>query len=152
MDIDRCLVETYRHVQTVRKHINNFISALMDRGEHHDDSKFVEPELSGFASIGEKLGVTEYGSPEYKQLLVELRPTLEHHYSRNRHHTEFHKNGINDMTLVDLVEMLCDWKAATERNKNGNIRKSIEHNAERYEMSPQLKRIFENTVKEYFRD
>ena len=54
------------------------------------------------------------------------------------------------MTLIDLIEMLCDWKAATVRNKNGNIRKSIEHNADRFKMSPQLKQIFENTVREMF--
>lgn len=47
---------------------------------------------------------------------------------------------------MDLVEMICDWKAASERHNDGNIRKSIEHNAERFGMSPQLTRIFENTA------
>ena len=46
--------------------------------------------------------------------------------------------------------MLVDWKAATERVKNGNIRKSIEHNAKRYGISEQLTGILENTVREYF--
>lgn len=57
-------------------------------------------------------------------------------------------NGIEDMTLLDLVEMLCDWKAASERHDDGNIRKSIEVNAERFNMTPQLRRIFENTINE----
>ncbi len=56
------------------------------------------------------------------------------------------------MTLVDLIEMLADWRAATKRNKNGNIRKSIDINAEKYGISPQLKKIFENTVREMFKD
>ena len=56
------------------------------------------------------------------------------------------------MTLVDLIEMLADWKAATERNKDGNIRKSIEINSGKYNMSPQLRTIFENTVREYFKE
>lgn len=47
--------------------------------------------------------------------------------------------------------MLCDWKAATKRNKNGNIRKSIEINAQKYNISPQLEQILENTVKEIFK-
>lgn len=56
------------------------------------------------------------------------------------------------MNLVDILEMLADWRAATERNQNGNIRKSIEINAEKYGISPQLRRILENTVRDYFPD
>ncbi len=56
------------------------------------------------------------------------------------------------MTLLDMLEMLADWRAAGERNANGNIRKSIDFNARKYNMSPQLVRIFENTVKEHFRE
>ena len=52
------------------------------------------------------------------------------------------------MNLFDLIEMLVDWKAASERHNNGNIRKSIEINGNRFNMSPQLIRIFENTVKD----
>jgi hypothetical protein len=74
----------------------------------------------------------------------------EHHYSKNRHHPEFHKEGIDGMDLFDLIEMLVDWKAATERNKNGNIRKSIDINTERFKISPQLKKILENTVNRNF--
>lgn len=150
--ISKCLSETHKHVRAVGKNINIFIQDLIHRAEHHDDSKFEEPELSGFAAAQENLGKCEYGSVEYKENLTLLKPILEHHYSKNRHHTEHWPNGINDMTLMDLVEMLSDWKAATSRNANGNIRKSIELNAEKYGMSPQLKRIFENTVKEYFRE
>lgn len=54
---------------------------------------------------------------------------------------------VNDMNLVDLVEMFCDWKAAGERHHNGNILKSIEVNAGRFHISPQLRRVLENTAK-----
>ena len=53
---------------------------------------------------------------------------------------------VNGMTLIDLLEMFCDWKASSLRHNDGNIRKSIELNAERFSMSPQLRRVFENTV------
>ena len=81
-----------------------------------------------------------------------VKPAIEHHYANNRHHPEHWPNGIDDMTLLDLVEMLVDWKAATVRNKNGNIRKSVEHNSKRFNMSPQLTKIFENTVRELFQE
>ncbi len=54
------------------------------------------------------------------------------------------------MTLIDLIEMLVDWKAASERHNDGNILKSIEKNSSRFNMGVQLCRIFENTAKELF--
>lgn len=53
---------------------------------------------------------------------------------------------VNDMNLLDVLEMLIDWKAASTRHNNGNIRKSIEHNANRFGLSPQLVKIMENTI------
>jgi hypothetical protein len=71
---------------------------------------------------------------------------LQHHYDKNAHHPEHYKNGIEDMNLIDIMEMFCDWRAASMRHNNGNLRKSIEINGERFNMSPQLVKIFENTV------
>ena len=53
---------------------------------------------------------------------------------------------INDMNLIDVVEMLCDWKAASARHNDGNLRKSIEINAKRFGIDSQLVRILENTA------
>lgn len=148
--INQCLVETYKHVLSVRKNMDIFIHDLLKRSEHHDDSKFVEPELSGFAAVTDKLKTLEYGSEAYKEQLKELKPILDHHYSRNRHHPQWHLNGIDDMNLVDLIELVSDWRSAADRNKSGNLRKSIGINAEKYDITPQLKRILENTVRDYF--
>lgn len=70
-----------------------------------------------------------------------------HHYASNRHHPEHFSKGVDDMTLVDIVEMLCDWKAASLRQNDGNLLKSIEINAKRFGYDDQLKRIFINTAK-----
>jgi hypothetical protein len=150
--IDKCLVETYKHIKRVGHFLAQFSKELINRAEVHDNSKLEEPELSGFAANTERLSKVEYGSQEYKEMLTELQPTIQHHYSRNRHHTEHWPNGINDMNLVDILEMLADWRAATERNKNGNIRQSVEFNSVKYSISPQLKKILENTVRDYFQD
>jgi hypothetical protein len=150
--INYCLTETHKHVKKVQKNLNMFICDLIKRGENHDNTKFEEPELSIFAENTHKLSLTKYGSDEYKMLLAESKPAIDHHYSKNRHHPEHWPNGLEDMTLIDLIEVLADWKAATERNKDGNIRRSIEINSIRYSMSPQLRTIFENTVREYFKE
>ena len=72
---------------------------------------------------------------------------LDHHYANNGHHPEHYPNGVNDMTLYDIVEMFMDWVAAGERHADGNIYKSIEHNKVRFNLDPQLVNIFTNTAK-----
>lgn len=53
--------------------------------------------------------------------------------------------GVYGMNLLDIVEMLCDWKAASERHQTGNFEKSLEINAARFNLQRQLVVIFENT-------
>lgn len=56
---------------------------------------------------------------------------------------------VNGMSLFDLVEMLMDWKAATERMKGGgDIHRSLQINTERFKLSPQLVNILQNTINE----
>jgi len=75
-----------------------------------------------------------------------MQVALDHHYENNRHHPDHFKNGIQDMNLVDLIEMICDWKAATLRHNNGNIFKSIEISQERFKFSDEIKQILLNTA------
>lgn len=141
-----CNNDTFRHVERVRNLLNLVIVELLRRGELHDQSKLTHPEVSEFTRLTPVLAGLTYGSPEYDKCKAELGNALKHHYANNRHHPEHWKNGVDDMDLVDLIEMFCDWKAASERHNDGNIRKSIEINGKRFEMSPQLIRIFENSV------
>lgn len=141
--------ETSKHVDQVGENIGKVVRELQRRADHHDDSKFGKDELPGFVEFTPKLEGTTYGSDEYKELLKGLKPTLDHHYKNNRHHPEYHKNGIDDMNLIDMVEMFCDWWAATKRHADGDIIKSIKHNKDRFKMNDQLVKIFENTAKEF---
>ena len=50
------------------------------------------------------------------------------------------------MTLIDLIEMLADWKAASQSTTGGNVLESISKNRERFEISPELEKILMNTV------
>lgn len=141
-----CNYETSLHINRVHHYINMVVKELLDRSVIHDKSKLESPEVELFTTVTDKLAGVTYGSDEYKGFLKELGPALEHHYAKNRHHPEHHPNGIEDMNLIDLIEMFCDWKAATERHNDGNLLKSIKHNATRYSMNPQLVKIFENTA------
>lgn len=146
MTLDECRVQTQQHINKVRKYIRFFTDKLTTRGELHDASKMEPGEIELFAEHTEKLSDIEYGSDEYKAELEALAPALEHHYSHNRHHPEYHNAGINGMNLLDIMEMLCDWKASSERQRNGNLLKSIEINAERFNIDKQLMQILINTA------
>lgn len=138
--------DTSLHIRLVSKLINVVVRELLNRADVHDNSKLASPEVELFTEFTNKLATMTYGSPEYEECRKQMGPALDHHYARCRHHPEHHKNGINDMNLVDLVEMFCDWRASSTRHNNGNIKKSIEHNANRFGMSPQLVKIFENSI------
>ena len=138
--------ETMRHIERVRNLLNVFVAELMRRGEKHDQSKLASPEVELFAEFTPFLAELTYGSEEYNAVKAKLGPALEHHYANNSHHIEHFDNGINDMNLVDIIEMFCDWKAASERHNNGNIRKSLAINGSKHHINQQLLDIFENTI------
>lgn len=138
--------ETWKHIHRVKCLLDKCVRDLLERGEKHDQSKLEPPEVSLFTEFTPKLAGCTYGSAEYNAFKEAMGPALAHHYANNSHHPEHYKSGINDMNLLDIVEMLCDWKAASERHNDGNIRKSIEINSNRFGISPQLTKILENTA------
>ena len=139
--------DTLEHIMNVNRLLHSVVRVLLVRADTHDESKLGEIEKPTFDLLTPRLSAVTYGSHEYKQMLEDMRPVIEHHNRVNRHHPEHHKNGINDMTLIDIVEMLCDWKAASMRHEDGDIFKSIEVNRVRHELSDQLASIFKNTIK-----
>lgn len=147
MTIAECQVETQKHIENVRKYIRFVIDKLDNRGVKHDSSKLETPEVELFAEHTLQLANLTYGSDAYNDSLEKLKPALDHHYASNRHHPEHFVNGVNDMTLIDILEMFCDWKASTLRHNDGNLLKSIEINAERFNMDGQLKAILMNTAR-----
>jgi hypothetical protein len=142
--------ETKKHIDMVGNFLAIISGELHKKGITHDDSKMKSPEIKLFDTYTPKLAGCTYGSHEYKRLLEELKPALDHHYAENRHHPEHFENGIRGMNLVDIVEMFCDWYAATKRHNDGDIMKSIEINQKRFGYSDDLKAVLENTYKDIF--
>ncbi len=138
--------DTLLHIKRVAELMTNASSELIRRANIHDNSKLESPEKELFDEFTPKLKGCTYGSEEYKEYLKELKVALDHHYQNNSHHPEHYENGVNGFDLFDLIEMFFDWKAATERTKDGNIYKSIEHNKSRFELSEQVCQIFKNTA------
>lgn len=138
--------ETWKHIFLVQKLLAKMQVELMKRQFTHDQSKLRSPEVEAFTEVTHKLKELTYGSPEYQENLREIKSALKHHYSANRHHPEFFENGIEDMNLIDVIELLCDWYAASKRHNDGDIHKSIKISVERFGLSPQLVAIINNTI------
>ncbi len=139
-------VDTREHIREVQRNLALVMSDLARRALVHDQSKLESPEVEVFDEFTPKLKAPTYGSDEYKAYLAAMNVGLAHHYANNSHHPEFHANGIKGMSLLDILEMLCDWKAATARHHDGSILKSIEINQKRFGYSDELKQILINTL------
>lgn len=137
--------DTLDHIYKVRARIDEVISELHRRASSHDWSKLKEPEKSGYDALHTRLEGVQYGTDEYRAALAEAAPVIKHHYEANSHHPEHYPNGIEGMSLLDIVEMVCDWKAAGERTKAGSMAQSLAVNKARFGLSDQLVAIFENT-------
>jgi len=138
--------DTIKHISRVKELLTHASNELLVRADKHDNSKLLSPEKELFDEYTPKLKECTYGSPEYKGYLKGLKVALDHHYANNSHHPEHYHNGVNGFDIIDLIEMLNDWKAATERHADGDIYKSIEINKTRFNLSDQLCNIFINTA------
>jgi hypothetical protein len=141
--------DTLKHSQRVGELMAQTIRELVDRSMCHDRSKTEDPELTTFNEFTPKLQHSTYGSDEYKGFLAEMKAGLDHHYASNRHHPEHFADGVDGMTLVDLIEMLADWRAATERHADGSMDRSLEIQEKRFGISAQLYNILWNTAEHF---
>lgn len=147
--IEDSTLATLQHSRRVDELLLQLVGAIQERVTKHDLSKMEDPEKSTFDEFFPKLKDSTYGSDEYKGFLAEMQVALDHHYANNRHHPEHFANGVSGMTLVDLVEMLCDWKAATGRHADGDLARSLVIQQERFGMTNQLTGILDNTARAF---
>ncbi len=140
--------DTLAHIKEVEVGLSIMAVELDRRADLHDLSKLQPPEKEAFDRATPELKGLTYGSLEYHEATDRLGAALTHHYSVNSHHPQYYPDGIDGMSLLDLIEMFCDWRAATKRHADGDLSMSIEINRERFGMSDQLYQIFKNTQKE----
>lgn len=140
--------DTREHIGKVRYHMATILAILAERSNAHDLSKLEEPELSGYEGLSTALQGLTYGTPEYRAAFAPFKEVIQHHYASNRHHPEHWANGIADMSLLDIIEMLADWKAASERG-GGDFKHSLEVSIARFHFDDdRIGEILTNTAKE----
>ena len=142
-------IDTEKHITRVQELMTEIWKNIHVRAREHDQSKLQTPEKEMFDEWTPKLKEMEYGSDEYKNALNQLGPALAHHYANNSHHPEHYPQGIEDMTLLDMLEMLADWKAAGERHADGgDVGRSLKINKERFGINDMLMGILIRTCVE----
>jgi len=142
-------LEIESHIHSVQIMIERIIQKLRYRAQYHDATKLSSPEYEIFKKYSQKLQDAKFGTEKYFAILneTEFQECLKHHYSKNDHHPQFNQNGIDGMSLLSLIEMLADWKSASNAQGNSMLQ-SLKIQKERFQISDQLYHILENTIKE----
>lgn len=140
--------DTKRHIDLVGDFMLEVVSRLISRANDHDASKLESPEKEIFDRYRPVLRQFKYDGPEYMTAIENIRQALDHHYRNNTHHPEHYENGIAGMSLLDLIEMFCDWYAAAEEQEGGSLTQSLAVNRGRFKLSNELFSIFKNTQRE----
>lgn len=159
--------ETRAHIKLVRACLKQVIEQLDARAAHHDASKLRDPEKADWDRATPYLADHPYGTQEYRDSFAKLglTETVRHHYLHNDHHPEWFARddrsfgteidttmlaggvAVGRMNLIQLLEMLADWKAAGQRPGGTNdIHASIDYNTNRFGLSPQLGSILHRTA------
>lgn len=143
------ILEELKHKEKVSEAILLVSNEINKRTIKHDTSKITDDlERDYYSTFKDLLERTPYGSEEYKALLIQMQPALDSHYRNNPHHPEhFKEQGVTGMTLVDLVEMACDWAIEMMYDDEYKIKENLLQNQTRYGLSDDITKILENTIK-----
>ena len=114
------------------KYANIFRAELIRRALIHDNDKceevviidghqvpfqFAEYTVGSDYFIAKRGVDAEYNSEEYRKIKSEAYAGLNalgyHEKKINDHHPEYYHDHKTDMTLLPLIEMVCDWWGAT---------------------------------------
>lgn len=101
---------------------------ILRRAAVHDNSKLGDEEIEAFSTIvNDKscLGNAEKQLDEVKLNIIKI------HWKNNSHHPE-HFEHKEDMTEMDIIEMVCDWYARSMEYGNDLIEFVKKRQSERF--------------------
>lgn len=105
---------------------------LLRRGVEHDNSKFDTEE---FVSLSRILTKDRRGFKDASVALTDEQiHAIECHWKKNTHHPEYYADH-NDMSYLDILEMVCDWYARSKQYKTDFIPFVEERQRNRFKFS-----------------
>jgi len=144
----KVLTHIIAHRAHVRARLEQVIARLRERATLHDLTKLQPTEFDVFCETHEEFTKARFGTPEYRAVEEKGRKAVQHHYRHNRHHVKHHRNGWKDMNLIDLLELLADWKAASRRNPNEWFEDGFVKAMNRAEFPEPIRILLTNTVRD----
>lgn len=93
---------------------------LLKRGCDHDNSKFDKDEFKKLSQILKAESKDSFTDAKNKLTPDECK-AIKYHWDHNRHHPEFFENPSDEMTELDILEMVCDWFARSLQYKTDFI-------------------------------
>jgi len=114
-----------RHMKALEGFDDFSADELDERAREHDKDKYADSDL-----VLPYIWVTEYhrvnnseGSvdDELQEMYDLANKATGKHVKQNLHHPEAHA-ALDDMTPLDLAEMVCDWSAMAEEMDEGSAR------------------------------
>lgn len=133
------------HKARVAGYLQKVASDLFFRASVHDNSKFSPEEYEDYEAAFPDLQKYAYGTEEFRAALRKIKPAISHHYRVNDHHPEHFEQGITEMNLIQLIEMVCDWLAASERSQTP-FEDGLVKNKARFSIDEQLYQVLRNTA------
>lgn len=132
----KTLVFTLYHQRLVQQLMIKISQEIEKRAFSHDNSK-LNTEFPGLVNINYIAREQGFGSEDYQESLKS--EMVQHHWKVNDHHPEHFEKGISEMDLVQIIEMVCDWRAV-----------SIQKNLNFHDMLQEQKKRFNPSEKEWY--
>jgi hypothetical protein len=140
---------TNKHIELVKKYCKKIadlgdhrFKGIMQQAEHHDESKFHNPELDPYVHIAWQYHMKDqgedYNPPEDTK--DKMNASTEHHVKHNKHHPEYwsdtqgntinredrdkppeHMIDATKMSDLSIGEMCADWMAMSEEKDSNPI-------------------------------
>ena len=143
-------IRTQEHIDRVAANMKQFVgvtgaklSQLEAIGEAHDQSKFDPVERVGYIWITEKYRAQREGdefnpTPRIKDM---MERASEHHVHHNKHHPEAHRDP-NEMSYLDLMEMVADWTAMSQElgQNGGSAKEWAKENIKKWDFNEGMKK------------
>jgi len=159
-EIEKIFVERTRYHQRLIKrnlllmtrYLNLSKKSLLNIAINHDESKFKEPERIAYIWMNwvfycKDNNIHFYLSNDIKAIIEQGHL---HHITNNLHHPESHQN-INNMSELNIVEMICDWTAINEElsiNNGSCLSWATKEIDKKWQFSDEMKIFIFSTIHE----
>jgi FkbM family methyltransferase len=117
--LHRHLVQS--NLLAMRGYLNLNTQDLEQRAKEHDLSKHSELEKQAYSYLDWRFHCqAQTLAIHYPEAIEQqIQQGWQQHLKNNRHHPEFHED-CNQMSQLDLIEMVCDWMAISQELQQGN--------------------------------